>query len=302
MLGAKVIARSKLNLFLDVGPLRADGYHQMRSVMQALELADELYLRRTDGSGGKIRIRCSDRGLPVDRENIVWRAVEVFDEQTGELSGGGIEIFINKRIPVGAGLAGGSADAAATLVALSYIYELELETDALLSMASLVGSDVPFCVRGGTAMVSGRGEKVEALEPLPPYHVVLATTGVESHTAQVYRRFDSLDPGVLPDPEGVSERLDRLMEGIKSQELEVICANLHNSLEAAAFEPDKVIKYKDLAREAGAAGVLMTGSGPTVFALAESLESAINIARVLEEFAPITLVTSFSDKGAEVTI
>lgn len=302
MLGAKVIARSKLNLFLEVGPLREDGYHQIRSVMQALELADELYLRRTDGSGGKIRIRCSDPKLSVDEENIVWRAVEVFDERTGALGSGGIEIFINKRIPVGAGLAGGSADAAATLVALSYIYELDLDARELLTMASFVGSDVPFCVFGGTAVVSGRGEKVEKLEPLPSYHVVLATTGVESSTPEVYRRFDSLDPAELPDPQITSQRLERLIEGIKIQELDIICANLHNSLEAAALEGDKVSKYKELAKEAGAAGALMTGSGPAVFALAASLEGAVNIARNIEDIAPVTIITSFADRGAEITI
>ncbi len=302
MLGAKVLARSKLNLFLEVGPLREDGYHQIRSVMQALELADELYLRRTDGSSGKIRIRCSDRRLPVDEENFVWRAVEVFDKRTGALEGGGIEIFINKRIPIGAGLAGGSADAAATLVALAHIYELDLDAQELLNMASLVGSDVPFCLVGGTAMVTGRGEKVEALEPLPPYYVVLATTGIESSTPEVYRRFDSLDPGELPDPDNISQRLDRLMEGIRFQELDLICANLHNSLEAAALDAARVNKYKVLAREAGAAGALMTGSGPTVFALASSLDSAVNIARNLEDSAPITIITSFAGKGAEITV
>lgn len=159
MLGAKAVARAKINLFLDVGARREDGFHDIRSVMQSLELSDELYFRRTSGAAGKIVIRCNDRGVPASEDNLVWKAIEAFEAQTESMWDSGVEVLINKRIPVAAGLAGGSADAAAALLALNHIYELDLPVEILADIGARVGSDVPFCIRGGTALVSGRGRR-----------------------------------------------------------------------------------------------------------------------------------------------
>ena len=301
MLGVKTLARAKINLFLSVGPRREDGYHEIRSVMQALELSDELYFRRTDGSGGRVALRCSDENLPAGEDNLAWRAIEIFAGETGVMDEGGIEVFINKRIPVGAGLAGGSADAAAALLAMNHIWELEMSPAEIESMAARVGSDVPFCLRGGTAMVTGRGEKVEPLEPLPPFQVVVASTGESASTADVYRRFDTVaGESGLTGKEELERALSGLLEGVKKGDFEAVCANLRNSLESATIARERLELYKKTALEAGAAAALMTGSGPAVFALTRTLEDAAGVAWELEKIAPITIITGFADRGAQI--
>ncbi|MDD5749072.1 MAG: 4-(cytidine 5'-diphospho)-2-C-methyl-D-erythritol kinase [Actinomycetota bacterium] len=301
MLGAKAIARAKLNLFLDVGDLRQDGYHEIRSIMQTLELSDELYFRRTDGANGKIVTRCSNSCVPCGEENLVFKAIKAFAMKTKVLDEEGIEVFINKRIPVGAGLAGGSADAAAAIVAMNNIWELDLSTRELIDAASLVGSDVPFCILGGTALVTGRGEKVESLNPLSGLKVVLASSGQEMSTEQVYERFDSLRSNSdFPDSGEVEGKFRALIEGIEKRDVSGIAAGLHNSLEFATIRRDLVIEYKKKAESAGAVAALMTGSGPCVFALVSGLEEAAEVAWELEKLAPVTIVTSFSDIGAQV--
>ena len=301
MLGVKTLARAKINLFLSVGPRREDGYHEIRSVMQALELSDELYFRRTDGSGGRVALRCSDENLPAGEDNLAWRAIEIFAGETGVMDEGGIEVFINKRIPVGAGLAGGSADAAAALLAMNHIWELEMSPAEIESMAARVGSDVPFCLRGGTAMVTGRGEKVEPLEPLPPFQVVVASTGESVSTADVYRRFDTVaGESGLTGKEELERALSGLLEGVKKGDFEAVCANLRNSLESATIARERLELYKKTTLEAGAAAALMTGSGPAVFALTRTLEDAAGVAWELEKIAPITIITGFADRGAQI--
>ncbi|MBK5093480.1 MAG: 4-(cytidine 5'-diphospho)-2-C-methyl-D-erythritol kinase [Actinobacteria bacterium] len=301
MLGAKTLARAKINLFLSVGPRREDGYHEIRSVMQALELSDELYFRRTDGSRGRVTLRCSDGDLPAGEGNLVWRAIETFAGETGVMDEGGIEVFINKRIPVGAGLAGGSADAAAALLAMNHIWELEMSPAEIESMAARVGSDVPFCLHGGTAMVTGRGEKVQPLEPLPSFQAVVASPGEQVSTADVYRRFDTVaGESGLTGKEELERALSGLLEGVKIGDFEAVCANLHNSLESATIARDRLELYKKTALEAGAAAALMTGSGPAVFALTRTLEDAAGVAWELEKTAPITIITGFADRGAQI--
>lgn len=302
MLGAKVIARAKINLFLKVGRRREDGFHEVSSVMQSLELSDELYFRITDGSAGRIVLRCSDKSIPEDEGNLVHKAIGEFAGITGAFSGGGIEAFINKRIPVSSGLAGGSADAAAAIVAMNHIYELELPFEKLLEIGSRVGSDVPFCLKGGTALVTGRGEKLKSLEPLPSFQVVLASTGEEVSTSEAYERFDSLGPDEgLVSEEEIDDNLSMLLESINNRKLERISGCLHNSLESATIARDQVESYKKVAMDAGARFALMTGSGPTVFAVVSGLEEATEVAWELGKMAPVTIITSFAANGAQIS-
>ncbi len=294
MLGAKAIARAKINLFLDVGPRRRDGFHEIVSVMQTLDLSDELFFRRTDGAGGPLSLRCSDRCVPLDEGNIVWKAFEVFMEKTGAAMQGGVEVFINKRIPVGAGLAGGSADGAATLMAMDRMLELDLLESELVEMAALVGSDVPFCMRGGTSLVRGRGELLETLDSLPAFNVVVAAPEEQASTARVYEKFDEL----VPEPEMLSA--EKMVDAVSARDLEAICAALHNGLERAATALDLVTDFKRVASEAGSSGVLMTGSGPAIFAMVRGLDEAAEVALELGQIAPVTIITSFADKGAEL--
>ena len=302
MLGAKTVARAKLNLFLQVGDRREDGYHEIRSIMQALELSDELYFRRTDGSGGKVVIRCNDKCVPSGGENLVCKAVEAFEDHTRVMGSSGVDVLLNKRIPIGAGLGGGSADAAAALLAMNQIYELEMPVETLMDIGARIGSDVPFCIQGGTALAMGRGEMIKRLDPLPPFQVVLASTGDEVSTREVYERFDSLLESGQAEPAAELDKVfEVLMGGIERHEFETIYPNLRNNLESATIATGQVEGYKDVARGAGASAALMTGSGPTVFALVSGMEQAAEVAWELEKAAPITIVTSFAASGAEIS-
>jgi len=295
MLGAKAIARAKINLYLEVGARRPDGFHDVTSVMQTIDVYDELYFRQTDGSAGLISVRCNDRRVPLGDDNIVWKAIEVFLDKTGVVLEGGVEVIINKRIPVGAGLAGGSADAAAALLAMDRMLELELLETELLEMASMTGSDVPFCMVGGTSLARGRGEILEKLPDMPAFKVVLAGSDAQASTAEVYERFDEL----AERPSG-DAMLERMLDAVRACDLVAVCGALHNDLEPATTEAAQVEEYKKASLEAGAPGALMTGSGPTVFALVEGLEEAAEAALELGQVAPVTIITSFAGRGAEL--
>ncbi|HEY5494073.1 MAG TPA: 4-(cytidine 5'-diphospho)-2-C-methyl-D-erythritol kinase [Candidatus Anoxymicrobiaceae bacterium] len=302
MLGAKTIARAKINLFLQVGERRDDGYHEIKSVMQALELSDELYFRRTDANTGKIQVRCNDPCVPAGEDNIVCKAIEAFEKHTGAMGSSGIDVLINKRIPIGAGLGGGSADAAAALLAMNQIFELEMPLDTLMSVGARVGSDVPFCLKGGTALATGRGEEIRPLDPLPPFQVVLAAMAQEISTAEVYRRFDSMaKEGKVPAASEMESELEALLAGIEKHEFENIYPNLRNSLESATIASAQVEEFKSIAMDSGAVAAMMTGSGSTVFVLVADMEQAAEVAWELGKTAPITIITSFADKGAEVS-
>lgn len=301
MLGAKAVARAKINLFLKVGERRDDGFHEVDTVMQSIELADELYFRRTSGSDGRVTIRCNDPGVPVGPGNIVCRAVEAFEEHAGVMGPGGVDVLINKRIPIGAGLGGGSADAAATLLAMNHIYELEMPTETLLEIGGRIGSDVPFCITGGTARATGAGEKVEPLEGLPPFQVVLAAVTQETSTREVYDRFDALASSGAGRADGEMDRaLAAMLEGIGRHEFESVYPNMRNSLEKATVAAGTVREFKEAALRSGALASMMTGSGATVFALVPSMEKAAEVAWELGKAAPITIITSFAPRGAEV--
>ena len=302
MLGAKTVARAKINLFLQVGERREDGFHEIASVMQALELSDELYLRRTEGTGVRIQVRCNDPCIPTGEDNLVCKAIEAFDKHAGVMGASGIDVLINKRIPIGAGLGGGSADAAAALLAMNHIYELEMPMDTLMSIGARIGSDVPFCLKGGTALATGRGEEIEPLDSLPPFQVVLAAMSQEISTREVYDRFDAmLAEGSAPAASESDRELEALLGGIKKHEFANIYPNLRNSLESATIASAQVEEFKSVAMDAGAVAAMMTGSGSTVFALVAGMEQAAEVAWELGKTAPITIITSFSDKGAEVT-
>ncbi len=301
MLGAKTVARAKLNLFLQVGDRREDGYHEIRSIMQGLELSDELYFRRTDGSGGKVVIRCNDKCVPSGGENLVCKAVEAFEDHTRVMGSSGVDVLLNKRIPIGAGLGGGSADAAAALLAMNQIYELEMPVETLMDIGARIGSDVPFCIQGGTALAMGRGEMIKRLDPLPPFQVVLASTGDEVSTREVYERFDSLLESGQAEPAAELDKVfEVLMGGIERHEFETIYPNLRNNLESATIAADQVREFKEAALGAGAVAAMMSGSGSTVFAIVSGMEQAAEVAWELGKEAPITIITSFADKGAEV--
>jgi 4-diphosphocytidyl-2-C-methyl-D-erythritol kinase len=251
-------AYAKINLTLDVIGKRADGYHELESVMQTLSLHDTLTL--SGNHSGAITAKSSNPGLASDRRNLAVAAAHAFYSETG-ISCGGLHIHIDKRIPLCAGLGGGSADAAAVLRGLNAYYKTGLSLEALARIGLGVGSDVPYCVYGAAARVQGRGERVAILPKLPDCRVVVAKPRAWLSTAEVFAR---MEPGMY----GGAERVGALIGAVHTGDLAGIAANLYNGMTAAAVSLCPAIGDCLAAlKEAGALGAAMTGSGPSVFGL-----------------------------------
>lgn len=278
-IGIKALA--KLNLTLAVGPLRADGYHSLDSLMVPLSLADDVVVRPADGLSLTVEGPTAD-GVPDGPENLVWRAAERLAREAGVQANAAIRIV--KRIPVGGGLGGGSSDAAATLLALNRLWQLELDGIRLSAVAADVGSDVPFCLTRRPARVSGRGETVEPLtRPLPPLWAVLAPGQWHVSTAEVYAALDKLrQNGKLPPP----------------RTFDLAGLTLRNDLEtpaAAVCEP--MGRLLQQLRATGLDRMMVAGSGSTLFAIFDNEEQANHWEDRIRVHAPARIATVLS--GAE---
>lgn len=273
---------AKVNLCLGVGSVRPDGYHPLATVYQAVDLHDEVTLRpRHDGQvtvavHSEINL-LEDHAIPTGADNIAVRAAMLLRETLGRPELGG-DISIRKVIPVAGGMAGGSADAAATLVACNELWGGHLTRDELEPLAAELGSDVPFLLHGGTALGGGRGETVSPVLVGGRHHWVFATSSTGMSTAAVYAEFDSLNPRRVPEPHVPDALLAALRDG-NSRELG---RTLSNDLTEASLSlrPD-LADTLDVGVHAGALGGLISGSGPTVMFLAESGQHGFDIARAL---------------------
>ena len=259
----RVLAPAKLNLTLDILGVRPDGYHDLDMLMQTVSLYDEVEIALGTGSAWSLRSVSPDGNvldLPTDRQNLAWRAAEVFFRRTG-LSDGGLSMRIVKRIPDQAGLAGGSADCAAVLRALNSHFGFPLDAKALLNLAAECGSDVPFCVTGGLARVRGRGELVAPLTVGTVQHYVICKPGFGISTPMLFRRSDQSPPERRPDADAL---LDCLQTG-NSLAAGVFLCNVLEPV-AAKLHPELLELKADLL-SCGACGAQMTGSGSAVFGL-----------------------------------
>ncbi|MBS4031883.1 MAG: 4-(cytidine 5'-diphospho)-2-C-methyl-D-erythritol kinase [Clostridiales bacterium] len=264
-------AWAKINLTLDIIGKRPDGYHELLTVFQALALHDTLSLSRNNT--GMITLSVGNAPLPTDGTNLAGRAARLLQKQYGIQEG--VHIILDKKIPIAAGLGGGSSDAAAVLRGLVRLWRLPLERDTLYSLAETLGSDVPFCLEGGTALGRGRGEKVEILPPCPHFFVVLANPGFAVSTAAVYQAFRLHETRERPDTEA-------MCAAIASGDRSAVGAHLNNVLETATFPLfPKVGELKSRMSLAGSA--LMCGSGPTVFALFHDRGEAVELYRALQQ-------------------
>ena len=253
-----VKAPAKINLSLDVLHKRPDGYHEVKMIMTTIDLADriELYELETD----TIKIISHNRFVPDDNRNLAYQAASILKKRFGIKRG--VAISITKTIPVAAGLAGGSSDAAATLRGLNKLWGIGLSVDELAEIGAVIGSDVSFCVYGGTAISTGRGEKVEHISAPPHCWVVLAKPSIGVSTADVYRNL-KLEKVQHPDVEG-------MVQAIQSKDYDGICNRVGNVLEDVTLRMyPEVAHIKDQMKRFGADAVLMSGSGPTVFGLVE---------------------------------
>ncbi len=258
-----IAAPAKINLYLKVLRRRPDGYHELESVMQKLALADELSFRRQDAG---IDLTCSDPSLPVGEENLVWRAAQIFLENTGLK--GGIQIRLEKRIPVAAGLGGGSSDGAAVLVALTRLFAGDLNEDQLANLGLRLGADVPFFVRAAAAALArGIGERLSPVTGLTTGHLLLVNPGFAVSTRWVYENFALTSGG---NPYILAPESGALTSGNSSPETLDFhtspSSSFVNDLEAVTIGRHPVIgEIKQDLLGFGARVALMSGSGPTVF-------------------------------------
>lgn len=274
-----LLAPAKINLYLEIIGDRPDGYHELAMVMQSVDLCDRVTLGRAGTQD--ISLKCDHPLVPSDETNLAYRAAALMCQQFGEAHArfGGVKIQIEKNIPVGAGLAGGSGNAAAVLVGINLLWQLGLTTIDLHLLAAQLGSDIPFCVSGGTALATGRGEQVAPLNDVKNYYAVLAkyqSLAVSTPWAyQTYRK--QFESTYVREAGDLAARQSRVHSGpmvaaITSHDSHKISELLYNDLEKVVLpEHPKVQALKDtMARSPQAKGVMMSGSGPTVFALAES--------------------------------
>ncbi|WP_000772107.1 MULTISPECIES: 4-(cytidine 5'-diphospho)-2-C-methyl-D-erythritol kinase [Bacillus cereus group] len=252
-----VKAPAKINLSLDVLGKRQDGYHEVKMIMTTIDLADRLEL--TELSEDRIEIVSHNRYVPDDQRNLAYQAAKLLKERFQVKKG--VSISIEKTIPVAAGLAGGSSDAAATLRGLNKLWNLGLKIDELAELGAEIGSDVSFCVYGGTAIATGRGEKIEHIKTPPSCWVILAKPHIGVSTADVYGNL-KLNRVTHPD-------VEQMVESINSGDYDGICDAVGNVLEDVTFNMHpEVARIKAQMKRFGADAVLMSGSGPTVFGLA----------------------------------
>lgn len=257
----ELFAPAKINLTLDVLGKRADGYHEIETVMQTVALGDTIQLTEAMHT----EVESDHPQMPLGKTNLAVRAAELLCHKTGIAKG--VRIRITKRIPIAAGLAGGSTDAAAVLRGLNKLWGLELPTEIMLEMAAHLGSDVAFCLRGGTALGKGRGERVTLLPPLPQFGVIIVKMPFAVSTKEVYQRF-RFHPAIKP----TTEVMLRALQSGKRREIMEAMSNMLEQV-TITMHPE-IARVKALLYAAGAGAVLMSGSGPTVFALTETREEA----------------------------
>lgn len=275
-------AYAKINLTLDVTGKRPDGYHTVKMVMQSLELHDDLTVRRGTGQG--IVMRSNVGFLPNDDSNLAVRAAKLFREQTG-VPDDGLAIELYKRIPVAAGLAGGSSDAAAVLRALNDLYETGLSAQELRDIGVKLGADVPYCIVGGSQLAEGIGEELTPLPAMPACAAVICKPPFSVITAKVYARMNGGKLDFRPDTAG-------MLAALEAGDYAGICHRLYNVMEAVTGgDYAEIGQIKNILLDNGADGALMSGSGPTVFGLFTSDERAQAAAEPLQKLFPTTVVT-----------
>ena len=270
-------AYAKLNLTLDVLGKREDGYHNLKSVMQTISVRDDVEV--DIGTGKPWCIKCDKDDIPCDERNLAWKAAKVYCEALNK-DPNGLEIRITKRIPSQAGMGGGSADAAAVLRALNEYYDHPLSIGALAELGAQVGSDVPFCVVGGTCMCEGRGERLRKLPDMPDCIFVVCKPDFSVSTPELYQKIDEVDIAKRPDHQVMESAL-------LAGDLEKVAHNLYNVFDPVVTQDHLELNYiKSLFHQYGAVGYQMTGSGSAVFAVVSEFEVAAVICNMLKANYP----------------
>ncbi|MBQ4530959.1 MAG: 4-(cytidine 5'-diphospho)-2-C-methyl-D-erythritol kinase [Lachnospiraceae bacterium] len=287
--GINLKALAKINLSLDVVRKREDGYHEVRMIMQTINLYDKLEIRKSDEKG--IHVTTNISFLPTNENNLVYKAAKLLIEEFGIEEG--VSIHLYKYIPVAAGMAGGSSDAAAVLYGMNKLFNLKLSKQDLMERGVKLGADVPYCIMRGTALAEGIGEKLTKLPPAPECFVIIAKPGISVSTKFVYENLHANELTYHPD-------IDGMIEEIKQGSLEGVAEKMGNVLETVTIKEYPVIeKIKDTMKENGAINAMMSGSGPTVFGLFKTEEEAKKAYAVLEkdkDVKKLYITTMFNNK------
>ncbi len=270
-------ANAKINLTLDILGTREDGYHEVAMIMQEISLHDTLSMGKINqGISLTIAIEGQQGTLPADESNLCWKAAALVQKEYNLQEG--VEIHLTKRIPMAAGLAGGSADAAAVLKGMNHLFRLGMTEARICELGARLGSDIPFCVMGGTMLATGRGEVLTRLPSFPRLSVVLAKPPVGVSTAWAYKTYDAGYDGPHPDNEAM---LAAIHEGDAHKAVGLLCNVLEGVTET---EHPVIADYKRLMMEHGAMASMMSGSGPTVFGLVREKQQAWHLADTLKKY------------------
>lgn len=279
-------AYAKINLALDVIKKLENGYHEVKMIMQTIGIYDEICFSKCEEG---IHLTIEDGGaLPADENNLVYKAAKLMFEKYSIPSG--IQIHLKKNIPIAAGMAGGSTDAAATFKGINRLFDLDLSLEELMALGVQVGADVPYCILGGTALAEGIGEKLTSLNPAPECFVIVAKPDIEVSTKQVYQCLDAAHIEEHPD-------IDGMVEAIWEESFQGILDRMGNVLEDVTAKQYPIIEtLKTRMRELGALNSLMSGSGPTVFGLFVNERIAREAFEQLksEKLVPQLFFTTFS--------
>lgn len=285
-------AFAKINLGLDVLGKREDGYHEVRMIMQTIRMYDQLDMRKSVEPG--IHLTTNKKYIPVDENNLVWRAAKLMMDTCGIMEG--VSIHLHKVIPVAAGMAGGSSDAAATLVGMNRLFHCGLSKEKLMELGVQIGADVPYCVLRGTALAEGIGEKLTVLPPMPDCWILIGKPGISVSTKYVYTTLDLNTDTVHPNIDGMKKALeDGNLYGITER-----MGNVLQDVTIPAYP--EVERIKEQMKTLGAVNAMMSGSGPTVFGIFDNEEKAQEACQKLRESGScqqVFLTVPFNNYGGK---
>ena len=284
-------SRAKINLSIDVLGKRQDGYHLVEMIMQTIDLYDLIEINEKDND--QITIKSTSDEIPLDCNNLVYKAANLI-KKTFNINKG-VEIHIKKNIPVAAGMAGGSSNAAAVLVGLNKLWNLNLSNQQLEKIGLKLGADVPFCLNGGAVLASGIGEELTPIKGLTKdVCILVCKPDLFVSTKEVYECIDSKDIDKRPNNKF-------LIECLKNEDTRQLAENMFNVLEGVTMDKHPVIQQiKDIMTNNRALGAMMSGSGPTVFGLYENREDAVKCKAILEKQFKQTFVVACEEKGVDV--
>ncbi|WXR60632.1 4-(cytidine 5'-diphospho)-2-C-methyl-D-erythritol kinase [Peptostreptococcaceae bacterium AGR-M142] len=290
MSGVKVITRGKINISIDVLNKRDDGFHNVEMIMQTLDIKDYIYIKELDNDIIKIDSDCVF--IPCNEENLVYKAAQLI-KKTYNIKKG-LEIYIDKNIPVAAGMAGGSSNAAGVLKALDYMWSLNIEDQKLKELGATLGSDIPFCMEGGAALAMNKGEKLKKVKSLDNIWVLISKPSISISTPWVYKNLNLEDIKIRPNT-------NKILNSLENNDIYEISKEMVNVLETVTIKECKdidIIKNKMI--EFGALNSMMTGSGPTVFGFFKNYKQAKDACLNLKKFYKHTLVTKTFSGGIEI--